>query len=256
MRHSKTLSFLLFICLNSIVLNNVNGQFKVDLQSSYFIEIPLDTTVKVGEEVISNIGGISGIDYDKNNDKYFLVSDSGKKNGVGRYYSAKIDFDNEIKFYFLSEHLFSNEEIRGEGIRVIPNGFLVTDERTINEEERTFFLKINKDQSVEKIKVPKKFKGAVSDNSGFEGLAYSSGTNEAFIALERALPNHKDGYEVSILKYDLDNLKKKPEEYYYPLQRQILVAWCSRPNDKPRSVLGSCRCRKKFIEYRLRCITK
>lgn len=211
---------LIAFILLFIVIGRGYSQISFDLASSDFIEIPADTIVTLSGKELRKIGGISGIDYDKRNGQYFLISDAGKKHGDGRYYTANIKLDSEVSFELLDVHYLSNSELRGEGVRITPKGMLLTDERTIDQTERSFVFQYAEDGLSMEIPLPEKFQKPMSDNSGFEGLAFSENENTMYIALERAMPESKDRFLVSILEYDLSNLDKSPKEYYYPLQRK------------------------------------
>lgn len=209
------------IFLSLLTFGKCNSQLKVDLESSYFIEIPRDTTITLDHKELHDIGGISGIDYDRKNGQYLLISDAGKKHGNSRYYTVDIKFKPQISIDFKDVHYLANNELRGEGVRITPSGMLLTDERTIDDKERSFVFQYGDDGRSEEIPLPTKFQQPMWDNSGFEGLAFSEKNNKMYIALERAMPESLDRYTVSILEYDLDNLSLPPVEYYYPLQRKL-----------------------------------
>jgi len=200
---------------------NTYAQLKFDLKASHFIEIPSDSIIMANGQKLPTIGGISGIDYDSENDQYILISDAGIKNGNGRYYTADIDLNESVSLEFSDVVYLPNPELRGEGIRVMSSGMLMTDERTIDEQERSFLLYLDKDNEINEVALPAKYQKPMWDNSGFEGLALSESENKAFIALERAMPENVDRNMVSVLEYDLMNMTAGPIEYYYPLQRKM-----------------------------------
>ncbi|MEL7001939.1 MAG: esterase-like activity of phytase family protein [Bacteroidota bacterium] len=200
---------------------SIYSQLKFDLEASYFVEIPSDTAIVLNGQTLPTIGGLSGIDYDAKTGHYLLISDAGKKNGNGRYYVLDIDLENDFSIEFKEVVYLPKGKLRGEGIRTLDNGLLITDERTINRRERSFFFHIDKENNMTEIPLPKTYKKPMWDNSGFEGLGLSEDGNKAFIALERAMPESTDRYMVGILEYNIQDVNITPKEYYYPLQRKM-----------------------------------
>ena len=214
-----------FIILFGLFSSKLNAQIQFDLSSSYYLELPYDTTVFIGGNEFTHIGGFSGIDKSNKEDHYYLISDAhtgGIDRGEAQYYEVKIKYKEDICFMFAGRKKIKDSSFWSESIRFSKAGTMfISDERTIDGRECSQVFKVEKDGDFFEIILPEKYQNEMFDNSGFEGITLSPDEDKLYIALERAMPESIYRYITNILEYDLNDLESKPKEYYYPIQRRV-----------------------------------
>lgn len=86
---SGLFSLSIFIsCSNLKLAGEINTTPRLKFINS--IEIPFNQEFKN-----TKIGGLSGIDYDRKNDLYYLICDERAQVNLSRFYTAKINFNND-----------------------------------------------------------------------------------------------------------------------------------------------------------------
>ena len=84
-------SSFIFSCSN--LKNSIENRLAPSLKLMSVIEIPFDKTFQN-----TKVGGLSGIDYDKKNDLYYLICDDRSVYNNSRFYTAKIPLiENKIQ---------------------------------------------------------------------------------------------------------------------------------------------------------------
>jgi len=211
----------------------------------------------------TTIGGISGIDYDSDNDLYYMISDDRSNHNPARFYTAKIHLNNNkfdsIEFtavHFLKDSSgknYPNSKIDPyhtpdpESIR-----FWKTENRLVwsSEGEKTFKRDKNiiVDPSINiadhsgkwlaQFPIPQKTKMSAKEkgprvNGVFEGLSFTPDFQKLFVSIEE--PLYQDGPRVDVNKNTTPirilcfNTISKTEtnEYAYipdPVARQAIPA--------------------------------
>lgn len=216
----------------------------------------LDTiTVNFGTSFQHTIvGGLSGIDYDKKNDKFFLISDDRSAINPARFYTARmhlndkrIDSINFLSVHFLSDssgdtypnaqtdpfHTLDPESIRywnnenklvwsSEGERVIKNGKYILADPAINITDTI-------GRWIGGFPIPQHLKMSSTEtgprvNGVFEGLSFTPNDHSLFVSVEE--PLYQDGPRADvvnngavarILKYNTATMELE-SEFAYPLE--------------------------------------
>ncbi|MCZ4242691.1 esterase-like activity of phytase family protein [Pedobacter punctiformis] len=199
------------------------------------------------------VGGLSGIDYDAENNQYFIISDDPSQFGTARIYTAKIDISNNkidtVKFtgvtYMQQENgeqypkLGTTKKVKadGESVRYNP---LTKQLLWSSEGERLFkgsdtiivqptLTNITLEgKFVDTIPLPAGFQftkteNGVRKNALFEGTTYADHYKTIYASLEE--PRYEDGPKAAfeydkaltrILKFDAKS-KKNTAQYAYNL---------------------------------------
>jgi len=199
------------------------------------------------------VGGLSGIDYDEQNDQYYMISDDPSQFSPARIYTAKIAIkENKIDTVQLTGVTFilqedgtqypkyqfgKNSKADGESVRYNPTKktlvwsnegerlFRKTD-TTIVQPALTFISTTGK--YLDTVPLPAGFhitkqNYGVRKNAFFEGLSYADQYNTLYASLEE--PLYQDGQQshfefdgalTRILKFDVAN-KKNVAQYAYNL---------------------------------------
>lgn len=170
------------------------------------------------------IGGLSGITYDKESDRYLAITDnSNTKNNNSKtatIYSFSITHPNagqvsvsDVKILPLKDQLAT---INPESLRAINGNFIISDEGTYH----TVIMKISAEGNyVQEIHKSTEMKY----NSGFEGICLSENEKNLYFSMERPLDNStvRGGEEenmgvISVYQYDLKS-NEITGQYLYPL---------------------------------------
>ncbi len=196
----------------SFSATQVFGQLRFDSSQSYFIEIPFDTSGVFSAQK-QPFGGISAITYSGNGNEYYLLSDGLP----ARYYTFEITTEGGLKASFKTITYLTESKIRGEGMAKSGSTLYLSDERRINNDEKTLVWEKEEGDVLRKIDdLPKQYYGEMYDNSGFEGLTISPDGKKLFLAMERALPQSECRSILPILEYSLTEHSTKT--HFYPMQ--------------------------------------
>jgi len=185
------------------------------------------------------VGGLSGIDYDKTNDRYIAISDDRAQNGPARFYDLTIDLsdgvlnDGDIAFTNVTEIVdqdgstFVPGSVDPESIRLapFPNILYWSSEGDANNGVAPFVRAMTRDgQPLGEFELPDKFipttETGIRNNLAFESLTFSYNQKHLFTATENALiqdgpaASVEQGSAVRVLR--LNRLTGKPNrEYIY-----------------------------------------
>jgi len=209
--HNLDLELIIVILLSFVDVGKSFSQLTFDPEASSFIEIPADTAGIFAEHALP-FGGISAIAYTGTGNDYYLLSDGLP----ARYYIFTIDTKNGLKVSFKSMFLLPNAPIRGEGAGEANGMLYISDERTIDNTEKTALWQLGADGLTEITALPAQYSGAMYDNSGFEGLSVNQSGTALFLGMERALPTSDCRSIVPIVEYSLGDRTSKT--FFYPMQ--------------------------------------
>ena len=170
------------------------------------------------------VGGLSGITYDEEVDRYMAITDnSNTKNNNSKtatIYSFSINHKEsgemsvtDVKILPLKDQLAA---INPESLRAVNGNFIISDEGTYH----TVVMKISANGDY----VKELHKSTdIKYNSGFEGICLSDDESRLFFCMERPLDNSmvRGGEEenlgaISLYQYDLKN-DELIGQYLYPL---------------------------------------
>ncbi len=210
------------------------------------------------------VGGLSGVDYDKEKDRYFIISDERSATSPARFYTAKIQINNKkidtVNFTAVSSMLQSDgkpfpslktdpvnaadpESLRynpikknlvwsSEGDRAIRDG-----EMNIRD---PFIYEMNLDGTfLDSFYLPQLLKMTVTEsgprvNGVFEGTSFDASAKYLYVSVEEPLyqdgPRADVGYSsapVRIIKFDT-HTRKPVAQYAYLLDA---VAFPAKPAD-------------------------
>ena len=200
----------------------------------------------------TKIGGLSGIDYDKENDVFYLISDDRSIYNTARFYKAKIhlnknkidsiQFLNTVSIKGREDKEFSNWKtspffsIDPEDIRYNPidNYFvwcsegekLIMDEKAILQNP-SIYLMDSSGKYVSEFKMPQNLKMKLAEkgprrNGVLEGITFSNDYQTIYASIEEPLyeddekPNAARGAFVRIFQFDIKS-KKNIAQYAYEL---------------------------------------
>lgn len=210
-------------------------------------EIPFETQFQK-----TKIGGLSGIDYDENENKYYIISDDRAEFNKARIYEAKISFNNEKidqvsfeKIIYLrneNQEIFESnqlnpakstdpEEIRfnsktktlvwsNEGDRILNSDKVILQNPSIFEiHSDGKYLQSYQLPSIITMSATEK---GVRRNGGIEGLTFNKDFSKLYASLEE--PLYEDGNRaeviaggiIRIFEFDTET-KKNTNQYFYPL---------------------------------------
>lgn len=229
---------------------------KLELLSVY--EIPFET-----QYMSTLVGGLSGIDYDKKEDKYYVISDDRAEHNDARIYEATINIhqdkiqdvtfnnviylkDKQQKSFLSSKknplHSTDPEDLRfnakkntlvwsSEGERWVREGAAVLVNPSVTETDlKGFYLNGYEMPSVLKMSATEQ---GPRRNGGLEGLAFNKNYTKLYASLEE--PLYEDGAQANLKEggitrfFEFDALSfKNTKQYYYPLDA---VAKAPSPED-------------------------
>ncbi|MEO6490664.1 MAG: esterase-like activity of phytase family protein [Ferruginibacter sp.] len=200
------------------------------------------------------VGGLSGIDYDREHDRYYLICDDRSAINPARFYSARINIQNNkidtIAFTGVKSLLQPNGAVYpnskqdpfntpdAESIRYIPlkDQLLWSSEGERNLRENEAILSdpairvINPEgKYIDSFPIPinvhmRSTESGPRQNSVFEGMAFANNFKTLFVSVEE--PLYEDGPRadvtdnnayIRILKFDVDS-KKNISQYAYKLE--------------------------------------
>jgi hypothetical protein len=215
---------ILFFYLSTLTAQALQLEFYQKL------EIPYKTIFNKTE-----IGGLSAIWFDENENKLFAVSDDKGKIHEPRIYSFQLNLQKEVSIqptevFFLKKIPYSSIDM--EGLTVLPWGnFLVSTEGDNNKKPRIppQLLDIKKDGTVvREFQIPDAFipensgeqKKGIRNNLGFEGLTRSASGKVFWMTHESPLLQEVRPNIVKILQYEMLEawVLKKTKEYDYPIE--------------------------------------
>lgn len=240
-----TCTYILSSCTASKKITAASGITGLNLLNEYVVPngLLLNQTV---------IGGLSGIDHDVKNDLYYMISDDRSDRNPARFYTAKIDINNnEIRnITFINADTLRNEQGKSypnrktdslhtpdpesirfdsvnnqlvwssEGDRIVDRGILI---------DPAIYITDTNGRYKDKFEIPANLhvypveKGA-RQNGVFEGLAFSDDHKYLFASVEE--PLYEDGPRagsgdssawVRILKFNV-NTKKQVAQYAYRVE--------------------------------------
>ncbi len=210
-------------------------------------EIPFETRFQE-----TMVGGLSGIDYDKKEDKFFIISDDRAERNKARFYESRIKIKNnkidtilleKVTYLINKNQLFfdSNkinpaestdpEDIRynsknktivwsSEGERIVKNENSILQDPSIFEMDvegnflQSYALPTTLNMSTE-VKGPRR-------NGGLEGLSFNKDFSKLYASMEE--PLYEDGARASVKNggmvrfYEFDTSSKKTtNQFFYPL---------------------------------------
>jgi len=204
-----------------------------------------ETAVPVRAVAGVQVGGLSGLTWDPETDRYWAISDDRAERGPVRAYRLRLDLEGgRLRSVEVDGHLdlrladgagFGAGRVDPEGIARLPDGsFLVASEGVVRWEVAPF-LRVFGPDGVERYGLPlparyatrRDRQAGVRDNLGFESAAVTADGRWAFTAAESSLI--QDGGEASavrssptrILRFDLERRRLDAELVYWidPLQR-------------------------------------
>ena len=212
MTYIPRLFIILLFCSGCSSTRSLNISNKSRLQLFGEFEIPHQTTFNH-----TIVGGISGIDYDPETNVYYLISDDPSEHNPSRFYTVKIDLDNNgigdvriigvdtlkqangIPFPPATEnkHLASDpESIRydalrkqiiwtSEGERILNNNEIVLQDPAVHVSDRN-------GRELYRYSIPHHFKASKEEkgsrhNSSFEGSSFANNFRHAYVAMEAPL---------------------------------------------------------------------
>lgn len=193
----------------------------------------------------TQLGGLSGITYDSQNQLYYLISDDRSQKSPARFYTFKLNLNidsfqnNDIKPVAVTTlkdkngKTFSAGTIDAEGIALTNNSsiFVSSEGDTIagiNPFIKEFSL--NSGQEISSLTIPDKYlpsqdkKRGIRNNLAFESLTITPDKKHLFAATENALIQDGDeakpnqGSLCRILQYNLIT-RKLEKEFLYPTER-------------------------------------
>jgi len=202
---------LLVLVVSLLLIKKLPAQLAFDPGASFFFEIPADTAGVFADHALP-FGGISAIAYTGTGNDYYLLSDGLP----ARCYIFTIVTNGGLQFSFKSMFLLPNALIRGEGAGVANDVLYISDERTIANIEKTAVWQLGAAGLTEIAGLPGQYRGAMYDNSGFEGLAVNPSGTALLLGMERAVPSSDCRSIVPIIEYSLES--KTSKTYFYPMQ--------------------------------------
>lgn len=221
------ISFCCCLFVNSLTAQNL----KLEFIGKAFFETGL-----IFNEV--ELGGLSGITYEKSSDTFFCISDDYSKRAPARFYKLKIDLsdgnlqDGDIVFkdvIFLKNAAgakFRLRTIDAEGIASRNGHFFISSEGKVRHQIPPFVAKFSAEGDfVENINLPKKFLSGenrgIQNNLGFESLCLTPDGSFLFTANEKPLVQDDINSDaerrapVRILQFDLQKNSATKEFLYW-----------------------------------------
>ncbi|PTD16389.1 esterase-like activity of phytase family protein [Flavobacterium columnare] len=253
------LFFLLFffICCHKTEIEEINQTTKVnDITNSSSIKLNfLDDFIFPSNQYFQNllIGGLSGIDYDFEKDRYYIVSDDPN---TPRYYIANIVTKNntisktvftDMILFDTKENFYSSRFLDLESIVFTNNQITLSSEGSIyGNQKPSIFNSDEKGHFLSDFSIPPIFFQETRHNGSFESLTKSVDKQGIWSANE--LPLKTDGSEpdykttdspVRFIFYDF-NTKQATKEFVYELS----------PLTKPRTGSGDINGVSDILEYK------
>jgi len=187
----------------------------------------------------TEVGGLSGIDYDKRNNTYVVISDDRAENNFARFYDVGVNLedgyldDGDVVFTKVTEILnadnspFEPGAVDPESIRLssFPNLLYWASEGNRNNGIAPFVRVMSRDgKPIDEFQLPEKFlpnlDSGVRNNLAFENLTFSFNNKHIFTATENALTQDgpeatlSNGSDVRVLRFNI--LTGKPNrEFIY-----------------------------------------
>ncbi|WP_062268409.1 esterase-like activity of phytase family protein [Endozoicomonas arenosclerae] len=178
-------------------------------QATPFINLEFigEATFPTGEQVLdTELGGLSGLDYDAVNNRFISISDDRAQKGKARFYELTMDLEDgrldsgDIEFTSVTEILdkdgqsFSAASVDPEAIRLspFPNLLYWTSEGDANQGLPPFVRIMTRNgQYVDEFALPEKYAPApdrgIRNNLAFESLTFSYNGKHLYTATEGAL---------------------------------------------------------------------
>lgn len=198
----------------------------------------------------TEVGGLSGITYNSEQQVYYAIADDPSTKNSARYYTLKIDFNPQVKQpvtvtavtrLLTSENQpFLKNSLDPEGITFTGKSVFVSSEGNINQKIAPFIKEFSLEgQELSSLPIPDKFFNPTSaqtqglrQNLGLESLTITPDQTYLFTANENALiqdgeePNLERGTPCRILRYNLETRQPEQEFLYItePLANPPLIA--------------------------------
>ncbi|MBS1487516.1 MAG: esterase-like activity of phytase family protein [Bacteroidetes bacterium] len=214
---SRLNRIVLLVVLTWVIANPGTAQSSTSISKLHFIgEYVVDFNHPFKD---APIGGLSGIDYDKSTDTYYLICDAGE----AHYYKAKIYFTlkgiDSIRFTDVSYFLNSNgkrlqaakksgSEVDPESIRFNPLTQTVfwssEGERSVKEQafiDPAIYQSKNNGEMIGTLPIPENLKMSKEEkgprrNGTFEGMTFADNYKTLYVSLEE--PLYQDGPRASL----------------------------------------------------------
>ena len=229
-------TYLGFITAISLAVTTANAKYYYQPQITFIGEATFATGTQFqGTE----LGGLSGIDYDEANNSYIAICDDRAQNGFARFYDLTIDLsdgylnDGDVAFTKVTEILnengesFAAGEVDPEAIRLapFPNTLYWTSEGDANNALSPFVRVMTRDgQPLDEFDLPEKFvptaSSGIRNNLAFESLTFSANQKQLFTATENALVQDgpiasvEEGSDVRVLRLNRVTGKANREYIY------------------------------------------
>ncbi|MFC6268230.1 esterase-like activity of phytase family protein [Frigoriflavimonas asaccharolytica] len=246
--------FLLFSLLNC---SSIPRTSTPTLSFLDVYEIPFETSFQQ-----TKVGGLSGIDYEGKNDKYFIISDDRAEENKARVYEAsiilkenKIDnvsfqkviyLKNENQEYFINRNIDPLKSADPEDLRYNPKTKTITwssegeriqkDGKFILQNPSLFEMNLNGDFQ-QKYDIPKILEMSANEkgprrNGVLEGITFNNDFSKIYTNVEE--PLYEDGERATtnaggilrIFEFDTKT-KQNTNQYFYPID-----AIAKEPNPK------------------------
>ena len=232
-KHKRILFFLFIYCL---FIGSSHAQCR-DRRKDFFdtAELKLIKNFYLDKRMLpQNFGGISGIDYDSERNKLFMVSDDKSEFGPPRYYSADLDLVTDnlplTKIDQINVELSQNttsdfESIRYDSKRDIL--FISNEGEHVKSQHTSITLHSLDGELIGKLSTPNelnydlKGKSGPRANKAIEGISLSCDGQSLLYALEGPLieddelPTHERGAITKIYKQKINDISH--EVYKYPI---------------------------------------
>ncbi len=190
-----------------LVMSMIASSACVSADDHVTLEFIGEETFPTGHNILgTHLGGLSGIDYDKQQDTYVAISDDRAQLGKARFYDLSIDLSDgflnagDITFTAVTEILDRNGEsfpaasLDPESIRIkgFPNLLYWTSEGDANKGIAPFVRVMTRDgHFVDEFTTPEKYVPSegygIRNNQAFESLTFSHNGNHVYTATEGAL---------------------------------------------------------------------
>ncbi len=218
----------------------VVSSLPISAYSAPFIAFIGETSFPTGYSFNNTeVGGLSGIDYDPESGRYIAISDDRAERGFTRFYELSIDLsdgylhDGDIRFTRVTEILdqdgtsFSSNTVDPESIRLapFPNTLYWTSEGNTQQGIAPFVRVMTRDgKHLEEFDLPVRFtptdNSGVRNNLALESLTFSTNQQQLYTATENALiqdgeeANLNSGSPVRVLQLNRSNGKPSREHIY------------------------------------------
>ncbi|MBE9222450.1 esterase-like activity of phytase family protein [Cyanobacterium stanieri LEGE 03274] len=193
---SKIITLLIIIC--SLFFIDINPVFA---QERLFLDLSLEYLdtyeLKIQDYENTKVGGFSGITYNQQKDYFYVISDDRSRLAPARFYTVKINIENDKiddvileNVTFLKDNngeLYANDTIDPEAIALSPrNSIFISSEGISHLRVAPFINEYDLDGNLlSEVPIPKRYiynkeeKKGIQDNYGFESLTIKANATMA-----------------------------------------------------------------------------